>query len=97
MHMYRTEYILPTCTYVIVWDLGHDESWIRDMGEVTDTEQLQPRVARQPPRPGDLEHQIWLERGVLCVSFRVGTFLNKVSELYICLKYYGKLSLKDPL
>ena len=28
--------------------------------------------------------------------WRVWTFLNKVSELYICLKYYGKLSLKDP-
>ena len=29
-------------TYIIIWDLGHDESWIRDMSEVTDTEELQP-------------------------------------------------------
>ena len=43
-------------TYIIIWDLGHDESRIRDMGEVTDTEKLQTRVTRQPPGPGNLEH-----------------------------------------
>ena len=36
-------------------------------------------------------------RSFVCFIWRVWTFLNKVSELYICLKYYGKLSLKDPL
>ena len=69
------------------------------MSEVTNTEKLQPGVSRQAASPCHLEHRT-SNMGmaeILSVSFRVGTFLNKVSELYICLKYYGKLSLKDPL
>ena len=45
-------------THVIVRNLGHDESWIRDVGEVSDTEELEHRVPRQPPRPGHLERGV---------------------------------------